>query len=85
MKVTPSDACKDNEDITLGDETKNLLYTGIAIFFSLFLNWLMKQHLEDIVICLSNNLAIHKQHFSQFIKNVYDLVKLCIHTNSKPL
>lgn len=85
MKVTPSDACKDNEDITFGDETKNQLYTGIAITFFLFLNWLMQQHLEDIAICLCNNLAIYKQHFSQFIKNVYDLVKLCIHTDSKPL
>lgn len=35
MKVTPSDACKDNEDITLEDETKNQLYMCIAInFFS---------------------------------------------------
>lgn len=38
MKVTPSDACKDNEGITLGDETKSQLYTGITtdFFFSLF-------------------------------------------------
>lgn len=40
MKVTPSDACKDNEDKTLRDKNKKsaFSYSDITINFFLFLS-----------------------------------------------